>query len=293
MNALLQRFGVLLRALLGAAGFVLGWHLGGLPWALGLALLMLSLRNLGLLLLFLTLAAINRPAEPGWRRLLSAWWSEMWAIERTFSWRQPFAAHAHPDYLPAEGAGRGVLLLHGFSCNRGLWNAWIPALRRLAVPHVALTLEPIHGSIDAYVDAIERAVLQLEAASGQPPLLLAHSMGGLAARAWWRRHGRPGRVHALVTLGSPHAGTVMAFCAPMLNAQQMRRHSRWLQALAEQQGPLPPLHCYYSDCDQIVCPADTATWPGARNVHLPGRGHLRLVDDPQVRAEVLALLQTS
>lgn len=294
MNAQLQRWGLLLRLALGAWGWSLGEQCGGWPWALTCALLMLNLRSLSLLLLFLSLAFINRRRRPGLLRLLKAWWLEAAELELSFGWRQPFAAQWHEDFLPAASgasATRGVLLLHGFSCNRGLWNGWMPELRRLSIPHIALTLEPIHGSIDNYAEAIERAVAQLEAATGAPPLLLAHSMGGLAARAWWSRHGREGRVAGLVTLGTPHAGTVMAYAAPMLNARQMRRRSAWLQALNSDQDSLPPTHCFYSDCDQIVCPAETATLPGARNVHLPGRGHLRLVDDAQVRAEVLTLLQ--
>lgn len=292
MNAQLQRWGLLVRLLLGAAGWMLGGRIGDWPSALLLALLMLNLRSLSLLLLFLSLALINQQHRPGLPALLKAWWFEVGALELSFSWRQPFAAQRYEDFLPAANTARGVLLLHGFSCNRGLWNGWMPALRRLSIPHIALTLEPIHGSIDSYAAAIERAVSQLQAATGQPPLLLAHSMGGLAARAWWRQYGREGRIAGLVTLGTPHAGTVMAFAAPMLNARQMRRNSAWLQALTRHESALPPTHCIFSDCDQIVCPAETATLPGACNVHLPGRGHLRLVDDPQVRAAVLALLQS-
>lgn len=292
MNARLQRIGLLIRILLGLAGAGLGWKLGGWPAALGLGLLLGNLRSVSLLSLFLALAVINRQHRPSALHLLRAWWGEVWALEQSFGWRQPFAAHRHADSLP-EGTGkRGVLLLHGFSCNRGLWNGWMPELRRLGVPHIALTLEPIHGSIDSYADAIEQAIVQLEAATGQPPMLLAHSMGGLASRAWWRKYGREGRIGGLVTLGSPHAGTVMAFGAPMLNARQMRRRSAWLQGLGQDLSKMPTPHCFFSDCDQIVCPAETATLPGARNVFLAGRGHLQLVDDPQVRTEVLALLQT-
>ncbi|MEH0168101.1 esterase/lipase family protein [Roseateles microcysteis] len=291
MNARLQRLGLLIRTLLGLSGVALGWKLGGWSTALCLGLFLGNLRSVSMLSLFLALAVINRQHRPGAFSLLQAWWCEAWALERSFGWRQPFASQFHADFLPAATGARGVLLLHGFSCNRGLWNDWMPELRRFGLPHIALTLEPIHGSIDSYAEAIEQAVVQLETATGQPPLLLAHSMGGLASRAWWRKYGRDGRVHGLVTLGSPHAGTVMAFGAPMLNARQMRHGSSWLQALSQDLNQLPSAHCFFSDCDQIVCPAETATLPGARNVFLPGRGHLQLVDDPQVRREVLALLR--
>eukprot|EP01035_Chromulina_nebulosa_P009829 gene9830-13259_t len=39
------------------------------------------------------------------------------------------------------------------------------------------------------------------------PVLLCHSMGGLAVRAWLRAHQADGRVHRVLTLGTPHGGT--------------------------------------------------------------------------------------
>ena len=63
-----------------------------------------------------------------------------------FGWRQPFRHAACPDWLPAPPAGgapgRGVVLVHGFMCNRGIWNPWMRRLRARGHAHVAVTLEP-------------------------------------------------------------------------------------------------------------------------------------------------------
>ncbi|MES2424063.1 MAG: permease, partial [Pseudomonadota bacterium] len=66
------------------------------------------------------------------RQLLGAWWGETRAAYATFGWRQPFRAHAVPDYLPPASvpAQRGVVLVHGFFCNRGFWTPWLRALRQ-------------------------------------------------------------------------------------------------------------------------------------------------------------------
>lgn len=298
MNAQIQRLQVLLRLLLAGGLLVWLWPAEGPLAALAWAALGFWGYGLVMLLGFLALPLINRgeaapaPALPG---LLRAWWQEFWACERVFAWQQPFRAAREPDHLPAVANGRrGVLLLHGYSCNRGLWNGWLPRLRARGHACIALTMEPAFGSIDAYADEIEAALRRLERATGMVPLVVAHSMGGLALRAWWRRHGGsdPGRLHRGITLGTPHAGTVMAALGSATNARQMRRAGAWLGELGAAETPAlrARLICYYSNADQVVCPAGTAALAGAEARYKPGLGHLQLVFDPGLFAEVLTEL---
>ena len=71
-------------------------------------------------------------------------------------------------------------------CNRGVWLHWLGHLRAAGHAHVAVNLEPVLGSIDGYAKAIDDAVRRVTEATGLPPVLVCHSMGGLAARAWLR-----------------------------------------------------------------------------------------------------------
>ena len=294
MNGRIQRWQLLLRFALSLALGVWLWRAGWPLMSLLGASMVFWFHGLVMLGLFLSLGRSNRgPSQPGLLQLLRAWGPELIACERVFAWQQPFAEHRVPDFIPPHSRQRGVLLLHGYTCNRGLWNGWMRRLRQRGHPHIALSMEPAFGSIDAYADQIETAVRRLRAISQQAPLIVAHSMGGLAARAWWRKHGRPGRMQRIVTLGSPHAGTLMASFSPAVNARQMRRQSEWLSELAgsESADLGAQFDCYYSNCDQIVCPAETALYPGCRAVYLPGNGHLRLVFHEQVFADVMKLLE--
>ena len=239
--------------------------------------------------MFLYLLHVNRGANaPGLGELLRAFIGELWAVERVFSWQQPFAERAHADFLPPGSANQGVLLLHGYTCNRGLWNTWMPRLRAAGYPHIALTLEPAYGAMEDYADAIEAAVLRLTACTSRPPLIIGHSMGGLALRAWAAQYGAAGRVQRCITLGTPHVGTLLARLAYTPNARQMRHRGEWLGGLARRELPLwgAGFDCFYSRCDQIVCPAETAVLPGSRAVLLPATGHLAMVFHPDVFAEV-------
>ena len=264
MNGRLQRIWVLLR--LGVAWLV-GWRFG---WAWGV--LTLGLHAAILAGGFLQLRWVNRPA-PTWGQLLRAWAHEVVASELAFSWRQPWREWAEGDHLPA-GATQGVLLVHGFSCNRGRWNGWMKRLRAQGVAFVAPSLEPAFGSIDAYADEIEAGVRRLEALTGRMPVLVAHSMGGLALRAWWRSHGAGHAVPPhVITLGSPHQGTRMAALGLGINTRQMRVGSAWLASLPG----LPNADCFWTPCDQIVNPAERAILAGARAHRLDGVGHMGLV----------------
>jgi len=224
-----------------------------------------------------------------WRDWLAAWWGEVRAAPRVFGWRQPFRSHAEPDFLPAGARGRaGVVLVHGFVCNRGLWTPWLRQLRAGGVPFVAVDLEPVFGSIDDYVPIIEAAVGRLEQATGERPLLVGHSMGGLAIRAWLAARHADSRVRGVVTIGTPHQGTWLANFAHLgINARQMKPGGPWLRALeaAEPPSRRQLFHCIYGHGDNIVFPASNALLPGAREQqHVPGTAHIELVHRPEVLA---------
>jgi triacylglycerol esterase/lipase EstA (alpha/beta hydrolase family) len=150
------------------------------------------------------------------------------------------------------------------------------------------------GSIDEYGSRIEAAVSRLETATGCAPVVVAHSMGGLAARAWLRQLGC-GRLHHLVTIGTPHRGTAMARHAWAKNSRQMRIGGAWLEALSAAEAPQVrfAVTCFWSRCDNIVFPTDSATLLGADNRHLDATPHVRMVYHPEVFAEVMRLVASA
>lgn len=242
-------------------------------------------------------AATDPTPEPQTRDIVRAWLGETSAALATFAWRQPFRSQAWPDHLPVgmhqgDQPPRGVLLVHGFFCNRGLWNPWLARLTGRGVPTLAINLEPWWSSIDAYTQQVDEAISRLEQLTGQAPVIVAHSMGGLAVRAWARDFGPITRVHHVITVGTPHHGTRLAALSLLPNGKQMRRDSGWLRGLAasEPAGLAARMTCFYSNTDNIVFTPVTATLPGARNCHLPGVGHVDMIHQPAVWDAVAALL---
>ena len=297
MLARLQQAITLGALLLAAVWAGLCWRLGYPGWALVGAAFILGGYALVLALEFSLLRLAHGADDPTPRatpaQLLAAWWSEVQAAPLVFCWRQPFRSQIWPDHLPAGASGRrGVLLVHGFVCNRGVWNPWLERLQAQGVPFVAVNLEPVFGSIDDYISILEQAMQRLERATGLAPVVVAHSMGGLALRRWWAEQGDDARVHHALTLGTPHHGTWLARFARARSGGQMQQTSSWLQTLAarEPASRAARFTCFYSHCDNIVFPPSTATLAGADNRHLPGVPHMHMADRPEPWVALQVLL---
>lgn len=247
------------------------------------------------IVLMRSVARREHEVVPSWRDLAGAWMAEVWSAPRVFCWRQPFRTRAWRDEFAPSSGRRGVLLVHGFLCNRAVWNGWYPRLRAWGVPHVGLSLEPCFGSIDEYVGAIERAVAELLERTGQPPLVVAHSMGGLAVRAWLRRCGPQGlaQVWRVVTLATPHSGTALVRFGIATNVGQMAPDSNWVTRLAETEPEQAARQfvCLYSRCDNVVFPTRRARLKGSRCIEIPACAHVQMVDHPQVLDIVKQMLE--
>jgi pimeloyl-ACP methyl ester carboxylesterase len=300
MLARLQKLLVVALLLASALWLVILTRLGHPGWAICAALLIMFGYALFLGIEFVLLHAMQEESGLAPRarvsQLLQAWRGEVVTAPRVFFWRQPFRSNVEPDHVPDQAIGqRGVVFVHGFVCNRGLWNPWMKELRARKTPFIAVNLEPLFGSIDHYPGIIEAAVARIEAATGGPVTLVGHSMGGLAIRAWLLQFDADDRVHRVVTIGSPHQGTWLARYGHTVNGKEMRLRSAWLTELAaaEPAARASRFTCFYGHCDNIVFPAVSGTLPGAQNLHVPGTAHVQMAFQAVVFNEVWRWLSAS
>lgn len=229
---------------------------------------------------------------PGWRQWVYAWARETAEGIRVFGWQQPWAHRWQADHLPREGR-RGVLLVHGYLCNRGFWNPWMRRLRAAGIPFVAVSLGPPRAGLDEQMQGLDAAWQRLKTSTGVTPLMVGHSMGGLLIRRWLSKQPEAFALQQeVITLGSPHHGTALASLGMSEAARQMRLQSPLLQELmrCETESRLQRFTCYWSVCDNVVFPASHATLLGARNVHVPARAHIELRRAPLVLDDVWARL---
>lgn len=243
------------------------------------------------------LQAHRAAARLGPRQALLCFLRECIAVFRMFNWLQPFRHRQSLIPPPRDAAATRppVLLVHGYGCNRAVWLDLQPALAAAGYRCEAVDLEPMLADIDDYGDTLLVAIEALSRSAGRAPLLLCHSMGGLAARAALaraRREGRPAASAGLVTLGTPHHGCTLASIGSGANARQMRCGNDWLQALARAEGPADraAMVSIFSWHDSIAGPAETSWLDGAHNVALAGIGHVSLLRDPGAVEAVLSAL---
>jgi triacylglycerol esterase/lipase EstA (alpha/beta hydrolase family) len=204
-------------------------------------------------------------------------------------WYLPWESIAlRPDPAPVAGGRVPVVLVHGYLSNRGYFRPLAHWLEAQGVgPVFAPNFPVLFTSIEHYADELHAAIERIATGCGQPQVVLVcHSMGGLAARRYRQVHGE-GRIARLVTLASPHHGTALAAMGLGLNARQMRRGSGFLRDLEAAEAAQPPAIAavsIYSPHDNLVAPQDTSLLPWARNVALPGLGHVSIIASPRAFA---------
>ena len=155
------------------------------------------------------------------------------------------------------------------------------------IPFVAVNLEPVFGSIDAYLPTIEAAVSRLEAATGRAAAARrAHSMGGLAAA---RAGGLDQADHRICRTWSRSARRTTA---PGWPDSDLRRNTRQMRQLCELAGSAgcaasrpqrrERFTCFYGHCDNIVVPAIDGDAAGRRQPPPGAAAHVQMAFRPSL-----------
>lgn len=194
-------------------------------------------------------------------------------------------------------AGTPILLVHGLVDNRSVFTLLRRALRRRGFGQVlTVNYSPFTQDVRTAAAQLARLVEKTCEQTGYERVhVVGHSLGGVVARYYVQRMGGGARVHTLVTLGSPHAGTYSAHLLPARLVRQLRPGS---DLMLELETPAPGCRtrfvAYWSDLDQLIVPKRSArvVHPdlSARNVLLHGVGHMSLPIDGRVVHDIATLL---
>ena len=194
-------------------------------------------------------------------------------------------------------ASTPILLVHGMLDNRAIFTVLARRLRATGFNQVVtLNYSPTTNDIRSAAENLAGQVEGIVARTGYERIhVIGHSLGGLIARYYVQRLGGDARVHTLVTLGSPHHGTLAAHLLPIRLGRQLRPGSDLFEEL---DGPAPGCRtrfvAYWSDLDQLIVPHDNARLRhpdlSATNVALRGVGHLSMPITRQIVRDVVHLL---
>jgi triacylglycerol lipase len=196
-----------------------------------------------------------------------------------------------------EAPGRPIVLVHGMADNRAIFAVLTRGLRRRGFRNVvSLNYSPATNDIRAAARLLHAEIEALVAQTGHERIhLIGHSLGGLIARYYVQRLDGDQRVDTLVTLGTPHSGTLVAHLLPMKLGRQLRPGSDLLREL-EQPAPgcTTRFVAYWSALDQLVIPQQNARLQHpdliADSIQVQGVGHMSLPIHTRLVHEVATLL---
>jgi hypothetical protein len=194
-------------------------------------------------------------------------------------------------------AGTPILLVHGLIDNRSIFTVLRRHLRRRGFGRVwTMNYRVWTTDLRAAARQLATAIEGVCEQTGYDRIhVIGHSMGGLVARYYVQRLDGDARVHTLVTLGTPHAGTRAARLFPRGVCQQLTPSSAVIAELAE-----PAAGCqtrfvsFWSDIDGLISPKQSACIDhpdlSARNILIRGVGHMSLPIDRRIVREIASTL---
>lgn len=228
-------------------------------------------------------------SEPrAFRNVLRDAWLELQVILKT----QPFfLLYYLKGHLFGEGEGRPVIFVHGYFQNR------IDFLY-LAKEMRAAGFGPLYGfnypwflSVRANAKRLSAFIQRVcEERKCDAVDLVCHSLGGLVA-VEVLQHEAP-RVHACVTIASPHGG--IAYRGPIVgkSGRDLRATSKLVAAHAQTKLGVPFLSIYSSH-DNVVFPARSSSLVarGGRDHMVGEMPHLAILFSPEVSKETIRFLR--
>jgi len=257
------------------------WFVAGAPLAYLLPVLLL-------VSLWFTLSWIWRTPRPPEFRLGPAACARLFLGEVgavALSWLL-LVAHRLLIADPVAAPGRRPLLLvHGVGVNDGVWFALRRKLSRRGLgPVYTINYGPPLAGIEHFAGQLAARIEAICAVTGAERVaLIAHSMGGLVARAYLRRFGAA-RVEQLITIGTPHHGSMLAYTFPGCCLAQMHPGNPWLVELnREESARAPvPITSIWSRHDSMVAPQGSSVLRNAENIALVGIAHNALLGEKAV-----------
>lgn len=186
-----------------------------------------------------------------------------------------------------------IILIHGIYNNAGAWLFMARVLAKAGYSVSTYEYSSFSASLETILRGLDERVSTVLRLSGEKPVLIGHSLGGLLSRKWLADYNGSDRVRGVITLGTPHGGSKMAVFAPGALARSIRPDGLLVAALRD----LPPavdLPCVslVSTEDEAVLPASLLLPPQGWTMRLtPPRMHFSMLFSPRVAGMVLEELR--
>ena len=187
-----------------------------------------------------------------------------------------------------------VILIHGFYSNSSDLKKVSNYLKKLGKSVYLIDLSPNDGSIliEDYAEQLSQFI-NSNFSLQQSLDLVGFSMGGLVCRYYLQRLGGLKRVKKLVTVASPHQGTVIAYIIGHNACRQMCPESDFLQDLNSDQHTLNQINstAIWNPLDFVILPAQNSKLSVGSNVMIACVHHSSVTEDDRVFGAIADALQ--
>ena len=202
-------------------------------------------------------------------------------------------------HFDVDAAETPILLVHGIIDNHVIFTMMVRALRRRGFQTLsAYDYGLLTHNIPRAAVRLGESVQKLSAATGYDRIhVIGHSLGGLIARYYVQRLGGDRHVHTLVSLGTPHHGTQLAWAAPLVPLiRQLTPSSPVIRDLAQPAaGCRTRFIAFHSDIDHLVVPTRNARLDhpdlNVRNIAVHGVGHLTMPNNGHIAFTIAQALR--
>jgi len=187
-----------------------------------------------------------------------------------------------------------ILMVHGLYHNPTAWFLLCRRLRRAGF--VDLHTFGYNSFTKDFDHALARMEERVDQLLGQAPdrkvVLIGHSLGGLICRCVAANPRFAGRVAGLITLGSPHGGSELAWIGPNRMARDLIPGRCIPKTVAETADPDCPKLGMYTLTDDYVFPLDMLRTgrPGWDEVACGPMGHVWMLYSTEVAGHVIDFL---
>ncbi len=200
----------------------------------------------------------------------------------------PFGIKPREIKTAGVGRTRPVVLIHGYGSNRSCMLPIEAYLR--AVGHDRIF--PFNFGSGGAAEGIEPVAMRLrdftegvfDACGGRGTVdLIAHSLGGLAARVYLQEYGGARRVDQCLTISTPHQGTYSSYWAPTTVGRQMRPGSDFLARLNAPARRASGVRFFslWAGMDLLVLPRENSIYSEGDDACINGAGHSGILIHPE------------
>jgi triacylglycerol lipase len=188
-----------------------------------------------------------------------------------------------------------VILVHGLGGSRGDLlpiECYLKFFGRRRIYRINLNTKQSLGAMSRSLSRFVERVLKANGAEKAD--IVAHSLGGIVARLAINDPQFAPRVRTLVTMGTPHQGTVPARFMDTRLTRALHPNSPVMRKLKKSEWPKGVRGvAFWSKNDLIVLPPESAVVDGASPVDMSPFTHFSYLIDPRSWAAIRKILDQS